>query len=70
MELGVEAGDYIDIDGLVEQLKAKGYEAKYENIVSHSGGFWAKMTVKHKDDIVYIYVSGDSMGHFIENIDM
>ena len=68
IELGVEAGDYIDIDELEEQFKAKGYDADYENLRSYSSGFIAEMTVKNGEEIVKILVEGSDFGHMILDI--
>jgi aryl carrier-like protein len=69
IELDVEAGDSVDIDELVEKFKEKGYQADYENLMSSSTGFWAKMTVSYSTNIVYIFISGCPMGHLIEKIE-
>ena len=58
----VEAGEWIDIDVLVELLRKQGLDAGYENIRSWPSGFLARVTVDGREVGL---VEGSGFGHLV-----
>ena len=62
--LKVEAGDWIDVDTLVDSLKEHGYNATYKNIISDAAGFWAMIYIDGEE---FGDVEGSDIGHMVRS---
>lgn len=68
--LGIDVGDCKDIDDLVDDLREKGYEASYKNIVITDIGWTAVLRVLSNTKYAKIIISGDDTCDVIQSIDV
>jgi hypothetical protein len=68
VEIKEQAGDWVDIDDLVEKYRAMGYTADYENLRTWNWGFWAELTISNANETTIMLISGSSEGHFVESV--
>lgn len=62
----IEAGDSIDIDEYIAELREEGYDAEYENLWTGTSGFFAKISVNGQ---THAFIEADSLMQMVKEVE-
>lgn len=69
-------GDFLspEMDTVLETMQSenedKGVHYTYKNEYSHCSGFLAVVTIRKQKERMKVWIVGDGMGHFVQNMEM